>query len=89
MSHKALFSALLASLIGSCLLTGCANQSWFERFYKPASASHASPNHLEKDYALSEAMPKAPICGPIREALVGSESPEMLPTTVPGLYSDF
>ena len=40
MLHKALFSALLASVIGSCLLTGCATP--FERFYKPAASANGS-----------------------------------------------
>jgi len=75
-----LLIALSASLSGSFLLTGCASASWFERFYKPAPASA---------YAPSEAIPKVPICGPIRQALIGSESAEMLPTAVPGLFSDF
>jgi len=79
MHHMALLNTqhrvlLILSLIGSSLLTGCADQSWFERFYKPAPASHASPNHLEKAYAVSEAIP---ICGPIREPL---------PTGVSGLF---
>jgi len=41
MLHKALFSALLASLIGSSLLTGCATQ--FEKSYKPAATAYGSP----------------------------------------------
>jgi len=40
MLHKVLFSALLASLIGSSLLTGCASN--FERFYKPAVTAYGS-----------------------------------------------
>jgi hypothetical protein len=40
MMHKALAGALLASLIGSCLLTGCASP--FERFYEPAGTAHGS-----------------------------------------------
>jgi len=63
-----LLIGLTASLSGSCLLTGCANQSWFGRFYKPAPVSYGSSNHLEKAYAPSEAMPEVPICGPIQEA---------------------
>lgn len=51
--------ALILSLGGSCLLTGCA--SWFERFYKPASASYGSTKHLERAYAPSEMMPRVPI----------------------------
>jgi hypothetical protein len=41
MLHKALLSALLASLIGSSLLTGCASP--FERYYKPAVTAYGSP----------------------------------------------
>ena len=41
MLHKALSSALIASLIGSSLLTGCANH--FERSYKPAVTSDGTP----------------------------------------------
>jgi len=41
MVQKTLFSALLASLIGSCLLTGCATP--FEKSYKPAVSPSGSP----------------------------------------------
>ena len=40
MFDKALFGALLLSLVGSCLLTGCASP--FERFYKPAATNYGS-----------------------------------------------
>jgi hypothetical protein len=41
MLHKALLSALLASLIGSSLLTGCATP--FERYYETAVTAYGSP----------------------------------------------
>ena len=40
MLHKVFFSALVASVVGSCLLTGC--ETWFEKYYKPAPASYES-----------------------------------------------
>jgi hypothetical protein len=93
MLQKALFSTrnrallLIASLIGSCFLTGCA--SWFERFYKPAPPSYGSPNHPEKAYALSEAMPRVPICGALATHYIGDDADDaMLPMLAPGLFSD-
>jgi hypothetical protein len=43
MLPRALFSALLASLIGSCLLTGCATPTPFERSNKPAVTACGAP----------------------------------------------
>jgi len=41
MSQKALLSALLARLIGSRLLTGCATP--FEKYYKSAGTAYGAP----------------------------------------------
>lgn len=40
-SSKAMFNGLIPSLVGACLLTGCA--SGFARFYNSAPNTHASP----------------------------------------------
>jgi hypothetical protein len=85
-------TALALSLGGSCLLTGCA--SWFERFYKPASASYGSTRHLERAYAPSETMPKVPLCGAMAShnfifATVDENGKAaVLETLAPGQFTD-
>ena len=84
--------ALILSLGGSCLLTGCA--SWFERSYKPASASYGSTKHLERAYAPSETMPRVPICGAmashnfIYATVDENGKAAVLGTLAPGQFTD-
>ena len=42
---------LIASLIGSCLLLGCASNYDFERFYKPATTLEVAPAALKQPRA--------------------------------------
>jgi hypothetical protein len=83
---------LSLNLGDSCLLTGCA--TWFERFYKPASASYGSTEHLEKAYAPSETMPIVPVCGTlvshnfIYATVDENGKPAVLGTLAPGQFTD-
>jgi len=56
MRHMTLFNTrsgvlLIASLIGSCLLLGCASNYDFERFYKPATTLEVAPAALKQPRA--------------------------------------
>jgi len=56
MRHMTLFNTgsrvlLIASLISSCLLLGCASNYHFERFYKPATTLEAAPAAVKQPRA--------------------------------------
>jgi hypothetical protein len=84
--------ALVLSLGGSWLLAGCA--TWFERSYKPASASYESTKRVEKAYASSETMPRVPVCGAmashhfISATVDENGKAAVLGTLAPGQFTD-
>lgn len=91
--HRALLLiALIVSLVGSCLLTGCA--SWFARTYTPAPASYGSTKDLERAYAPSETMHRVPICGAmashtfIYATVDENGKAAVLGTLAPGQFTD-